>query len=336
MESTYVHKNVAGNVKLISAVYNKDGSLRDVAISDVSTANAGERVNVNVNVNLALGDSMDGVSVKQFLWNDNIQALSKKTYRTANTEGTKIFLLGDSTVSNYDPAKSYPMTGWGQMLGNYLPNVTINNYATPGYTLKRTYNEGILDRVLSEGNPGDYVMLQFAHNDSKIEKDTEYVDAIKEYRAWLKVYAERVMAEGMNPIFVTSPVRRVNGSVGGDSVIVSYSDSMKSVGRALNVPVIDLFTESKRLVDCYDSGAAVDGADSTALYLYLLANDTRYFGEGSAYTGSVYNSTTPTADNTHFCEYGADVMAGIVAEGLENIGNELSDKVDITHIPVMP
>ena len=144
------------------------------------------------------------------------------------------------------------------------------------------------------------------------------------------------MAKGINPIFVTSPVRRVNGSFGGDSILASYSDSMKSVGRALNVPVIDLFTESKRLVDCYDSGAAVDGADSTALYLYLLANDTRYFGEGSAYTGSVYNSTTPTADNTHFCEYGADVMAGIVAEGLENIGNELSDKVDTTHIPVMP
>lgn len=92
-----------------------------------------------------------------------------------------------------------------------------------------------------------------------------------------------------------------------------------------------MFTKSSELVSCLDS----EEADSSKkLFLFVDANDSRYFGDGSAYTSSVYNKDGKTEDNTHFCAYGADVLAGIVAEGIENCGYEIASRVDeVKHIP---
>lgn len=331
LESTYIHKNAAGAAKLYSTAY-KGGKLSDIKVSDVAEGTAGEIVKVDVN--LAVGDSAEDFEIRQFIWNNDMMPVAGDTFKTASADGATIFLVGDSTVATYNREEEYPIAGWGQMLGKYLPGIEIKNYAISGYTLKRTYNEGILQKALEEGKPGDYLMIQFAHNDSKLNRG-EYVDAVREYRAWLKLYAEEAMANGMYPLFVTSPTRRVYASFGGDAVLASYSDAMKSVGRALHVPVIDLLAESKQIVACYDSGEVAD-VDSKTLYLYLQPHDPRYFGENSQYVNSRYNSDTATMDDTHFCEYGADIMAGIVANGIKELNNELSAWVDTSYIPMIP
>lgn len=330
IDKMYVTKNVSGNAVVYTAVYD-DGILKAVDVQDISNEAAG--VTVEVPVDLQLPESASNAVVKQFIWGDNNQPEAVNTLRTSDATNTNIFIVGDSTVATYDYATYYPQTGWGQMLGNYFNNVTVKNYAIPGSSLKQSYKRGVLDEVLNEAQAGDFLLIQFAHNDSKFT-DLWYSDAISDYRAYLKHYAQLAQSKGMTPIFVTSPMRRVNSVFGGTSSLISYADEMKSVGRELDIPVVDLLSKSVELVDCLTENDP-DGAKK--LYLFLDANDSRYFGEGSEYTSSVYNTSSGVSDNTHFCAFGADTLAGIVAEGIENIGNELSARVDeVKHVPVEP
>lgn len=330
LSSVLVTKNSDTAAMLYTAVFEGD-TLADVSFEDISEYDAGTTFEVPVNI--SVGSEADTV-VKQFVW-DELTPLTVNTLRTMDAKGSKIIIMGDSTVATYDKAESYPQAGWGEMLSNYLDgNVTVENYAIPGHTLKAGYSNGVLAEALASSRPGDFLLIQYAHNDSKPENSSVYSDAIREYRGYLKLYADSARAKGVTPVFVTSPVRRTVAYFGKNSVLCSYADAMKSVGREMNVPVIDLNTASAELVDCLETGEV---GSSKNLYLFVDANDSRYFAEGSSYTTSVYNKDSATEDNTHFCEYGADVMAGLVADGLKSIGFELSERVDsITHVPVMP
>lgn len=329
VDKVKVTKNDAGEAILYTAVYEND-VLVDVNFENLTGYDVGSEIEIDVNIDI---DSAKDTVVKQFLWNE-LTPLTINTLRTSDAEGSKIILLGDSTVAEYDKAQYYPQAGWGEMLKNYLDgNVQVLNFAKPGYSLKQAVNSNLFNEALAASDPGDFMLIQYAHNDSKVETDV-YADAVTEYRAYLSLFAQRARAKGVTPVFVTSPVRRVNNYVGGNAILCSYADAMKSVANALSVPVIDLNSASKELVACLES----EELDSSKnIYLYLAANDPKYFGEGSIYTSSQYNVASAIADNTHFCEYGADVMAGLVADGLKTIGFELSDKVDsVTHVPVMP
>lgn len=328
LDSVFVTKNNDASATLYTAVYEGE-ELVAVNFEDLSGYGEGT---FEVPVNLEIGTD-SGTVVKQFVWND-MAPVTVNTIRTADAQGAKVILLGDSTVASYDKAQYYPQAGWGEMLANYLEgDVSVENYAKPGYSLKATYSEKLLHDALAGAKPGDFMLIQFAHNDSKAESDV-YSDAVSEYRAYLSAFVQMARAKGVIPVFVTSPVRRVNAYVGGNAILCSYAEAMKSVARGLYVPVIDLNSASEELVACLES-EEVDSSKN--LYLHLGANDSRYFGEGSQYTTSTYNNGSGVADNTHFCEYGADVMAGLVADGLKTIGFELSERVDaVTHIPVMP
>ena len=326
-EKAYAVKNNSdGKTVVYNAVYS-GGSLIGVTSRDISGEPEGQNIEMDVNIRLP---ESDDILVKQFIWDGTTSPKASNTVRSAGADGTTVYIVGDSTVATYDYATYYPQTGWGQMLENYLNGATVKNFAIPGSSLKQMYKQGVFDNVIAQGRPGDFLLIQFGHNDSKITY-AEYSDIFAGYRAYLKYYAERARAKGMIPIFVTSPVRRRNNIFGGESSLVSYAAAVKSVGRALNIPVIDLFTKSSELVSCLDS----EEADSSKkLFLFVDANDSRYFGDGSAYTSSVYNKDGKTEDNTHFCAYGADVLAGIVAEGIENCGYEIASRVDeVKHIP---
>lgn len=329
VDSVYITKNASGNATLYTAVYEND-ELASISFSDISSYSAGTTFEVPVELEIG---TVSNTVVKQFVW-DELKPVTVNTLRTGNAKGSKVILLGDSTVASYDKAKYYPQAGWGEMLSNYMDTeVEIINFAVPGNTLKATVTNGILDNALSQTEPGDFVLIQYAHNDSKTELDV-YADAVREYRAYLNYFAQSVRAKGAIPVFVTSPVRRVNATFGRNSVLCSYADAMKSVARQIGADVIDLNTASNELIECLETEEA---NSSKNIYLFLEANDSRYFGEGSEYTGSDYNKSSTTQDNTHFCEYGADVIAGIVADGLKAIGFELSERIDaVTHIPVMP
>ena len=151
----------------------------------------------------------------------------------------RLFLLGDSTVT--DQAQE-PYASWGQMLPRFFgPGVAIANHAQSGETLKSFLTGLRLDKVLSQLRPGDWVFIQFGHNDEKEQWPQTYAAAQSTYRSYLRVYIDEVRRRGANPVLVTSPQRRMFDPEGhiinnhGD-----YPEAVRMVGAEQGVAVIDL------------------------------------------------------------------------------------------------
>jgi lysophospholipase L1-like esterase len=143
-----------------------------------------------------------------------------------------VYLLGDSTVCD-QPAE--PWASWGQMLPRFFkPEIAVANHAESGDSLKSSMGARRLDKVLSTMKPGDYLFLQFGHNDQK-EKGTNL--AFTSYQAELKQAIARTRERGGFPVLVTSMERKpgVQKPTLGD-----YPEAMRQVAKEENVPLIDL------------------------------------------------------------------------------------------------
>jgi lysophospholipase L1-like esterase len=196
-----------------------------------------------------------------------------------------VYLVGDSTVTDQRPA---PGASWGQMLPRFFkPDIAVANHARSGATLKSFLTESRLDKVLSTLAPGDWLMIQFGHNDQKRERPQTYVEAATTYRAYLRVYISEARRRGATPILVTSPERR-NFDEHGHIVdsLEGYPDAMRAVAREDSVALIDLNAMSKAFYEALGPGKAA-----------LAFRD-----EGR--------------DKTHHSVYGAYELARIIATGI--------------------
>ena len=153
-----------------------------------------------------------------------------------------IYLLGDSTVCD-QPAEPY--SSWGQMLTRFfLPRVAIANNAESGESLRSSLSAHRLDKVLSTMKAGDYLIIQYGHNDEK-EKG-EGVGAFTTYKADLKKFVAEARKRGGVPVLVTPVQRRTFDQAGlitnshGD-----YPEAVRQVAKEENVPLIDLNAMSK-------------------------------------------------------------------------------------------
>ncbi|WP_375289887.1 rhamnogalacturonan acetylesterase [Qipengyuania sp.] len=157
-----------------------------------------------------------------------------------------IYLVGDSTVTDqrYEPAAS-----WGQMLPAFAGSgVAVANHAESGETLKSFLAELRLAKVLSTVREGDYLFIQFGHNDQKSQWPQTYVDPRYAYPAYLRTYIAEARARKAIPVLVTPPERRnfeADGSV--RETLTEYADAMRSVAERDNVPLIDLNAFSRTL-----------------------------------------------------------------------------------------
>jgi len=208
-------------------------------------------------------------------------------------EPVKVVLAGDSTVASQPtPPKDRPtLAGWGQMLGEFMPGVTVVNHARSGTSTKSFRDIGLWDRVLKEK-----VLIQFGHNDQK-EKG-EGVGAFTSYSNRLRNYVKALRSKGANPILVTAVARRRFDADG--KVVESLGDFPEAVRRVaaeLKVPLVDLNASSKQLYQAL-------GVEKSKLALLHVPANT-YPGQKAA-----------IADDTHFSAYGAYEMARCVAEGL--------------------
>src|SRR5262249_12715412 len=121
-----------------------------------------------------------------------------------------VYLLGDSTVC--DQPKE-PWNSWGQMLPRFFkPGVVVANHAESGESLRSSLGAHRLDKVLSTMKPGDYLFIQFGHNDMKEKGDG--VGAFTTYKADLKKFVERAKEKGGIPVVVTSMHRKKFDSAG--------------------------------------------------------------------------------------------------------------------------
>lgn len=196
-----------------------------------------------------------------------------------------LYIAGDSTVTDqgcsypYDPGCSY--SGWGQMLSYYLkPGIAVSNHSHSGLTTESFRNEGHYSIVEELIKPGDYFLMQFAHNDQKLP----HLTAAGGYRDNLMRYVNEIRAKNAFPVIVTPIARNTWKSDGSyNDLLEEFADVCKEIGRSLQVPVIDLHGNSMDFV-------IREGLEEAAKYFY-------------------------PKDYTHTNDYGAYLMAGYVAEG---------------------
>lgn len=198
----------------------------------------------------------------------------------------KVVLAGDSTVATVVNApKDRPtLAGWGQMLGEFLPKAKVINHARSGTSTKSFRELGLWDRVLKE--KGQWVLIQFGHNDQKTADPKRYTDPTTTYRDNLRAFIREVRESGGKPVLVTSVARRnyVEGKM--TTILTPYVEAAQAVGKEMQVPVIDLHRAS------------------FALFQQMGEKFCQLYGPSEK-------------DKSHFSREGARMMARLVAEGLE-------------------
>lgn len=220
----------------------------------------------------------------------------------------KIYLAGDSTIAEKLPEKR-PETGWGEKFGLYLSgSVEIENHARNGRSTKSFIKEGRWNVILDSLKKGDYVFIQFGHNDESPSKGDRYSPP-EVFKENLRKYVEDTRNKKAFPILLTPVVRRRFNNKGqfyrshGE-----YPDLVREAAEELDVPLIDLQEKSEKLLK------ELGPEKSKKLYLIVKPRETENYPDGKE-------------DNTHFTDYGAKIIAGLVAEGLKELNIELSKEV---------
>lgn len=205
-----------------------------------------------------------------------------------------VYIAGDSTAAMKEEAKR-PETGWGECFPKYLGSeIRVDNRAMNGRSTRSFISEGRLESICNTLKAGDYLFIQFGHNDSK-EDAERHTDPETEYPAFLQRYVDAALDAGAIPVLLTPVVRRHFDESG---LLLDthgpYLAAMKRFASTQRVPLLDLEARTRALVSRLGDQA------SRALYLQLLPNENPNYPEG-------------VADNTHFCSEGADRVASLVA-----------------------
>ncbi len=221
------------------------------------------------------------------------------------SDGTKptLFILGDSTVQSYK-ASYAPQQGWGYYMADYFTDsVNVDNRSMAGRSTKKAYDEGRWQGIVDSLKAGDYVMIQFAINDSGAANADRYAPTCGNvdnptagsYEWYMTQFINDTKAKGATPILVTTVIgmKAYNSSTGKFTNSYSnYCDACKNLAAKYSIPCIDLNTI---MMNHYNSV----GYDTAKSY-HLM--------------GAVAGST----DGTHFCEKGANVVAGLVANAVKS------------------
>lgn len=213
-----------------------------------------------------------------------------------------IYLLGDSTVKSYTFDEA-PMSGWGQVIDSmfHLNKVNVINYSMGGRSFKNAYTEGRLNDVLLSGMVGDYVFIQFGHNDESTDEYRRYGRGSTEamYQEYIEaVYLPAIRARGMIPILVT-PMSRIKGDAGSDYVYTNsfktrqFPDILKQIAEDQKITLLDLNSASV----AYYNEIGVEA--TTAMFMSIEAGET----PGKTSDGSYANGhPAKKNDGTHFKE----------------------------------
>lgn len=215
-----------------------------------------------------------------------------------------IWLVGDSTMAD-KPLGDNPERGWGQLLPEFFGNgVTIENLAMNGRSSRSFIYEGRWDSLMKKLNKGDYVVIQFGHNDGVITKTDRYCSPV-EYRYNLTRFVNDVRSKGANPILCTSIQRRKFDENGkSQDTHGEYPGYVRSIATQLSVPLVDMQKKSEEVI--VEHG--MEG--SKKIFLHISPGEYKSLPEGKE-------------DNTHFSEYGARLMARLFCDGLKEINHDL-------------
>lgn len=209
-----------------------------------------------------------------------------------------IFLAGDSTVTD---CRNEPWAAWGMMLPRFfkptaaVANYAEANYAEAGLTLGSFRGQKRLEKLLITLKKGDYVFIQFGHNDQKDKG--ENAGPFKSYKSNLLDYVKRIRDKGGVPVLVTSMERRRWSEGKPQSTLSAYAEAARQVGQEEQVPVIDLNAMSLKLYEALGQ----EGTKKAFVHFPL---------------GSFPGQKEALKDDTHFTNYGAYELARCVVTGI--------------------
>lgn len=235
---------------------------------------------------------------------------------------TTIFIIGDSTAANKDISRGKLERGWGMVLQSYFDdNIRVDNRALNGRSSLSFINEGHWDKVLQSMKPGDYVIIQFGHNDEKPKAD-RHTDPGSTFDYNLAKFVRETREHGGIPILMNCVVRRnffvkapeidddeklrtqtfKDGvkMVEGDSLIDThglYRVAPRDVAQRMNVHFVD----ANKITHDLEQGLGTEA--SKKLHMWFLP-------------GTEPSEPKGKQDNTHYSVYGAHVVARLLADAL--------------------
>ncbi|MDB5211070.1 MAG: family lipolytic protein [Sediminibacterium sp.] len=210
-----------------------------------------------------------------------------------------LFLAGNSTVVDQDKE---PWAAWGQMFPSFFEpgNICVANYAESGETLKAFKGERRLEKIMSMAKEGDYLFIEFAHNDQKA--GSSHLDPFTTYKSTLKEWITEARNRKMIPVLVTSMHRRSFDAEGHIvNTLSDFPEAMRQTAKEENVALVDLNAMSKILYEAWGPERSLKA------FVHFPANT--FPGQDSA-----------LKDNTHFTTYGAYELARCVLKGLRDAG----------------
>lgn len=218
----------------------------------------------------------------------------------------KVYLIGDSTMAIKEP-KAYPETGWGMPFVYFFDStVEVDNRAKNGRSTKTFISEGLWQPVADNMQEGDYVFIQFGHNDEVKTKKSYATE--EEFQNNLKRYIAETRQKKAIPILLTPVARRKfdeSGKIEGTHEV--YSQLVRQVAQDQKVPLIDLDQKSQALLQQF-------GPETSKLLFLQLA------------PGEHPNYPAGKDDNTHFSELGARKMAQLVYAEIKNMHLDLATR----------
>ena len=238
------------------------------------------------------------------------------------TDTVTVFMIGDSTMANKPLAKENQERGWGQMLPVYLQGkIKVDNHAVNGRSSKSFINEGRWDKVMSLIRPGDYVIIQFGHNDEKPKND-RHTDPGSTFDENLRRFVNDTKSKGATPILMNSIVRRNfppmaghdiasesddkqkdwKGMYPNEGVILvdthgAYLDSPRNVAAETGVTFVDMNKITSALVQNLGT------TNSRELFMWIPANTYEFCPKGKI-------------DNTHLNVHGALIVSRLAVNAL--------------------
>ena len=334
-----IQKTITESCKLLAALYDD----REVLVSAYTkTLNPTEMNASSYTMRFHMALPQDGdlsaYSLKFYAWDSQTLSpvMPAYTYQPSD-KPIVIYVAGDSIGANYSEGY-YPQCGYGQVLGKFFDSerVVIDNRAVGGRTTLSFIEEGRLGSILSSITNGDYLLIQFGHNDqtkqnevgigTKIDEtatagSTEYAEGTYQY--YLMQYIEKARAAGANPILVTPPYRRSFDNSGNllNAVLTPYVEAMRTLSVAQNVPLIDL---NAGWTKHFKDNGITNAALAKDYYMVIDKDDPR-FADDPQFQKSNYCKigtgewSLPHTDGTHLNIWSAEIAAQIMVHDLTTL-----------------
>jgi lysophospholipase L1-like esterase len=223
---------------------------------------------------------------------------------TNQTLPRKLVVIGDSTATAYS-ASLYPLTGWAQVLSGFFvaDSVQVDDKALSGRSSKSFYNEGAWSPIKAALHAGDFVFIQFGHNDEKTSDTTRGTLPATTFKKYLSIYITDVLSKGAVPVLLT-PIER---------------NSWKTDGLTLNrthITVDGDYPKAIRELAVEKKVALIDANELTRVYLEKIGEAAANLLFMNLVAGQWANYPKGDADNTHLQEKGAKAFARLVADDI--------------------